>query len=258
MSVSVCPLVVKTILGEEELSIIREDEMDWVPLKPLCEGLGLNWAGERSRLKNDAKFTGRFWRMKGTDGKGRDFLCLPLYQLSGWLFSLNTGRVRKEMKGPLEAFQRESMEALFSHWLPAAKDEIQDEQPDTNGASADFAELLRLGKEAAQSDPGGPLEEMLKLMSEPDSKEAEDEVGNPVALFESVAVDEAETAQPKAQGPDEEALVSVSRETVEEMVRASGLLGEGGAKPLMTDPGELESRVKSVIENVLGELAQKP
>ncbi|MCG8472132.1 MAG: phage antirepressor N-terminal domain-containing protein [Desulfobacterales bacterium] len=199
------PSIVNEILKGEPLSLLREEEMDWVALKPLCEGLGLNWAGERSRLKNDAKFTCRFFRMKGSDGKGRDFLCLPFYQLSGWLFSLHSGRVRKEMKRALELFQAESLEALFSHW---GEGQVEAELPEEAPFSFEGHAFP-----AVESNVEGPL---------------------------------------------------VKREDVEKMVRDSGLFESSPSKEevgssftISGSPEALESRVKSVIENVLGKLTEK-
>ncbi|BCS98989.1 hypothetical protein DSLASN_46210 [Desulfoluna limicola] len=115
-SSAVCPAIVTEIMGEGSPVIVREDGQDWVPLKPLCEGLGLNWAGERSRLKHDSKFTCRFMRLDGTDGRARDFLCLPACQLAGWLVSINADRVRDSVREMVTQFQQESLEALFGYW----------------------------------------------------------------------------------------------------------------------------------------------
>lgn len=115
-STAVCPAIVTEILGEGSLAVFREDEQDWVPLKPVCEGLGLNWAGERSRLKHDSKFTCRFMRLDGSGGRTREFLCLPVYQLVGWLVSINADRVRESGREMVKQFQQESLEALFGYW----------------------------------------------------------------------------------------------------------------------------------------------
>ncbi|VVS93749.1 phage antirepressor N-terminal domain-containing protein [Desulfoluna spongiiphila] len=115
-SPALCPALVTEILEGNALPLLRTDELDWVPLKPLCEGLGLNWAGERSRLKHDPKLTCRFLPMDGSDGRAREFLCLPLYQLSGWLLSVNADRVSENVRETVRAFQKESLEALFGYW----------------------------------------------------------------------------------------------------------------------------------------------
>ena len=115
-SPDLCPALVTHILDGAPLSLLRQDELDWVPLKPLCEGLGLSWAGERSRLKHDSKLSCRFLAMDGTDGRTREFLCLPLYQLSGWLLSVNADKVAESVREKVRAFQQESLEALFGYW----------------------------------------------------------------------------------------------------------------------------------------------
>lgn len=186
-STAVCPAIVSEILGEGSPVVVREDEQDWVPLKPVCEGLGLNWAGERSRLKHDSKFTCRFMRLDGTDGRAREFLCLPACQLAGWLVSINADRVRDSVREMVTQFQQESLEALSGYW---------------RGGQRDAKEV-------------GRVVEGMSLALEPDHE------------------------------PIEQLFGAIEREPLQE-------------NPMPVDAAEtvesLESKVMSVIENVLGEM----
>lgn len=186
-STAVCPAIVSEILGEGSPVVVREDEQDWVPLKPVCEGLGLNWAGERSRLKHDSKFTCRFMRLDGTDGRAREFLCLPACQLAGWLVSINADRVRDSVREMVTQFQQESLEALSGYW---------------RGGQRDAKEV-------------GRVVEGMSLALEPDHE------------------------------PIKQLFGAIEREPLQE-------------NPMPVDAAEtvesLESKVMSVIENVLGEM----
>ena len=88
----------------------------WLVLKSLCEALGLNWSGESRRLKHDPKFTPTRISLVGSDGKGREMLCLPSSQLNGWLFSINSDRVGDECRERVRAYQQASLMALNDCW----------------------------------------------------------------------------------------------------------------------------------------------
>jgi|GEM_PF-3432034 len=186
-SSAVCPAIVTEILGEGSPVIVREDGQDWVPLKPVCEGLGLNWAGERSRLKHDSKFTCRFMRLDGTDGRARDFLCLPACQLAGWLVSINADRVRDSVREMVTQFQQESLEALSGYWRGGQK----------------------------EAKDVGQVVERMTLSREPDHGPIEQ-------LFGAT----------EKEAPDQSPILADTADAVE----------------------SLESKVMSVIENVLGEM----
>jgi hypothetical protein len=46
----------------------------------------------------DNRFTAHDIVLRGTDGKKRTFLCLPVYQLQGWLFTINPNKVGAEYR----------------------------------------------------------------------------------------------------------------------------------------------------------------
>ncbi len=101
------------------VSGVEDEGQLWVVLKSLCDSLGLNWSGERSRLKHDPKFTLRRISLMGSHGKGRDMLCLPWAQLNGWLFSINAERVREACQERLRLYQQASLVALSDYWAEA-------------------------------------------------------------------------------------------------------------------------------------------
>jgi len=52
--------------------------------------------------------------------------CIPLEQLNGWLFSIQPGRVREDIRPNLIRYQRECFEVLYNHFMPNG---VQDLQP---------------------------------------------------------------------------------------------------------------------------------
>jgi len=50
------------------------------------------------------------------DGKEREMLMLPLKYLQGWLFTVDSSRVKPEIKGCLMVYQKEFFEVLNNYW----------------------------------------------------------------------------------------------------------------------------------------------
>lgn len=75
--------------------------MRYIPLRPICEYLGLSWSGQRERTMRDPVLSAevalvRVTRTTATGGIP-DSLCLPIEFLNGWLFGINASRVRPEL-----------------------------------------------------------------------------------------------------------------------------------------------------------------
>jgi hypothetical protein len=54
--------------------------------------------------------------MPGPDSKRYRMLCLPLDQLSGWLFTINPHKVKPEIRPKLLLYQRECVKTLDECW----------------------------------------------------------------------------------------------------------------------------------------------
>jgi len=90
----------------------------YVPLRPICEYLGLSWSGQRERTMRDPvlKEEARSVRVTRSDPLGRgdpDVICLPIEFLPGWLFGINATRVKPELKEGIIRYQRECFSILW-------------------------------------------------------------------------------------------------------------------------------------------------
>ncbi|QHJ84914.1 MAG: hypothetical protein [Bacteriophage sp.] len=56
--------------------------------------------------------------MVAKDGKNRELVCLPLGYLNGWLFGIDTNRVKPEIRPNLEQYQLECFDVLYNHFMP--------------------------------------------------------------------------------------------------------------------------------------------
>src|SRR4051794_29942915 len=87
----------------------------WVPVRPICEQLGVDWSSQRQRINRDPVLR----EAQGvvvitTPGGEQSALCLPLKLLPGWLFGLNASRVKEELREKILRYQRDCYEVLWN------------------------------------------------------------------------------------------------------------------------------------------------
>src|SRR5947208_16732734 len=73
------------------LVLVQDQQEIYVPLRPLCEYLGLNWSGQLQRLRRDEVLGPALQSVcvTHTNSAGDpNMTCLPLELLPGWLFSI--------------------------------------------------------------------------------------------------------------------------------------------------------------------------
>ncbi|NHZ72435.1 MAG: hypothetical protein GWP17_05065, partial [Aquificales bacterium] len=124
------PIEQRTVIFyDDEITAVLVDvdgrQVVYIPLKLLCDYLGVNWDGQRQRLRRDPVLTEV---AQGTvvitapspDGRGggpQEMLSLPLDYLNGWLFGINANRVKEEIRERLIIYQRECYRALADAFL---------------------------------------------------------------------------------------------------------------------------------------------
>jgi hypothetical protein len=96
---------------------IGSDEKVYVPIRPICDFLGVSWTGQRRRINRDAVLSGEVRSVNVTftePARTRQIsmLCLPLDFVSGFLFGINPDRTKPEIKDKLVRYQRECFAVL--------------------------------------------------------------------------------------------------------------------------------------------------
>jgi hypothetical protein len=122
---SLVPLVQKTVtFYDDEVTALRmEDGTVYVPIRPLCEHLGVSWPSQSNRLNRDpilSEVKGVF--MVNTPGGQQQAVCLPLDYLNGWLFKMDAARVKDTVRERLLRYQRDCYKVLAAAFqgTPAA------------------------------------------------------------------------------------------------------------------------------------------
>jgi hypothetical protein len=91
------------------------DGKAYVALRPITDHLGLDASSQRRRVQRDRVMAPRLRTLALTaaDGRRRDVLCLPLDLLPGFLFGIDTGRVRPELVEKLDRYRADCFEVLY-------------------------------------------------------------------------------------------------------------------------------------------------
>lgn len=106
------------------------DGKPYVPMKPICNNLGLDWDGQRQRIKRQPTLNkGAVVITVPSSGGDQEMLCLPLSMLNGWLFGVDVNRVKEGLRDKLIKYQTECFDVLAQHFMPAVVQAMQPQSP---------------------------------------------------------------------------------------------------------------------------------
>ena len=118
------PTEEKTIVFyNDELTAVRLESGDiFVPVRRLCDNLGLDWRSQLARINRDEVLSDAKKGVvimttpsSGSRGGGgpQEATCLPLDLIPGWLFGIQTSRVKEEIRPKLIRYRRECFRVLW-------------------------------------------------------------------------------------------------------------------------------------------------
>jgi hypothetical protein len=101
-------------VNQVNISII-ENGQQLVPIKPICEALGIDSKNQRSRIQEDEilNSVGVLSTSTGSDGKQYEMFCLPARYIFGWLFSINPANVKPEAKEAVIQYKKLCYDILY-------------------------------------------------------------------------------------------------------------------------------------------------
>jgi hypothetical protein len=102
------------------------DERIYVPVKLLCDYMGLTWGSQYNRIRRDEVLNEGVFIMKIPSAGGeQDMLCLPLDLIPGWLFGITTRKLKPELQEKIARYRRECFRVLWNAFkhdvLPATE-----------------------------------------------------------------------------------------------------------------------------------------
>ncbi|RTL04783.1 hypothetical protein EKK58_09695 [Candidatus Dependentiae bacterium] len=96
----------------KKISILNQDGVWWVALKPICEALNVDFEAQRKNIQDDNILAQlpSIQTVVASDLKARKMLCLPEKYIYGWLFS-----IRSESQ-ELKEYKLKCYDVLYNHF----------------------------------------------------------------------------------------------------------------------------------------------
>ncbi|MCG9678764.1 phage antirepressor N-terminal domain-containing protein [Vibrio sp. Isolate24] len=112
------------------LTIVEHNGEPYTPMKPIVEGMGMEWSYQSRKLSNNSsRWSVAVIATVAQDNKTRDTLCLPLRKLFGWLQTLQPNRVRVDIRDKVIQYQNECDDVLWKYWSKQNEDPIMPVMP---------------------------------------------------------------------------------------------------------------------------------
>lgn len=113
----------KTLAKVNKVNIILiENGEKYVPVKPICEALGINSNGQIERIKTDPILgsVNKMCLSTGADKKQYQMFSIPFRYVFGWLFTISADKVSPEARETVIKYQKECYDVLYSHFTAHA------------------------------------------------------------------------------------------------------------------------------------------
>ncbi|WP_241336616.1 phage antirepressor N-terminal domain-containing protein [Escherichia coli] len=100
-----------------ELYVVNHNGEPYTPMKPIVEGMGMDWASQFTKMKQrfKASIVKITMQLPG-DEQRREIICLALRKLAGWLQTISPNKVRPEIRDNVIQYQEECDDVLYEYW----------------------------------------------------------------------------------------------------------------------------------------------
>lgn len=108
-----------TTINNIAITISEGDKGILVPIKPICEALGVAFRSQYEKIKNDEILgsTVMLSMTVGADNKEREMVCLPSEYIFGWLFTINPNNVNPDARETVISYKHECYHALYNYFF---------------------------------------------------------------------------------------------------------------------------------------------
>jgi hypothetical protein len=96
------------VFGNQRTFVQAGNGTVYVPLKSLCETLKIDYEKQRRKVRNNQTLTAEQLFVKGTDGRLRKMLCLPMAAVGDWASTIDPDTVRPEVLEAFEGYLKDS------------------------------------------------------------------------------------------------------------------------------------------------------
>lgn len=108
----------KIITRVNNVDIVSTSDEQLVAVKPICEALGVDWSSQKQRIERDEILSSTMVMITtvASDGKDREMCAIPYMYVFGWLFSIDTSKVKEEAREAVLKYKNECYRALYEHF----------------------------------------------------------------------------------------------------------------------------------------------
>lgn len=117
----------KIITRVNNVDIVATSDEQMVPIRPICEALGIDAEAQRQRIERDEILSSTTCMIKAVanDGKEREMYCIPYMFVFGWFFSIDTSKVNEEARSAVLKYKEECYRALYRHFIGLQKRQLE-------------------------------------------------------------------------------------------------------------------------------------
>lgn len=129
-----------SIINDVEIfAEVTENGQVFLPVKPICQAIGVDHDAQRQRIKRHRKLSSVAVTITatGADGKNYDMLALPLQYVYGWVFSIDISMVSEDALPSVERYQDECYDILYRHFAGSLKKQL-----DANAAEIQYLKAI--------------------------------------------------------------------------------------------------------------------
>ena len=111
-------LSIGRINGVEIFAVKDESNNVFVPVKPICEAIGVAFRKQHEKLQEHLILSPvvTLRVTTGADGKNYEMVCLPQEFIYGWIFTINPRNVSEEARGNVIRYQKQCYKVLYDYF----------------------------------------------------------------------------------------------------------------------------------------------
>ena len=156
----------RLIARVNNVDIVSTSDEQLVPIRPICEALGIDANGQKQRIERDEILgsTACVIHAVAADGKEREMFAIPYMYVFGWLFSIDTSRVSEEARPSVIRYKQECYRALYEHFTEP-QTFLKEKQRVIEAKVTEYQECQRRFRDAQKlmNDAKAELNQVMKI-----------------------------------------------------------------------------------------------
>lgn len=107
----------RIIAKVNETNILVSSDDNYVPIRPICKAIGIDFASQLEKLKNDKTLAATIQvnPTVGADGKNREMICIHKKYILAWILSINPSKVNPDSSEKVRQFRDMCYDSIYEH-----------------------------------------------------------------------------------------------------------------------------------------------